>query len=68
MEGWGDRRYYGLNGPLVAAAIEALALISPPVEARSLRGGYERGWEQVSARLDWAAAGIKSTIALPRTW
>jgi ketosteroid isomerase-like protein len=21
-------------------------------------GGYERGWEQVSARLDWAAAGI----------
>ena len=24
-------------------------------------GGYERGWEQVSARLDWAAAGIKAT-------
>jgi muconolactone delta-isomerase len=22
-------------------------------------GGYERGWDQVSARLDWAAAGIK---------
>jgi ketosteroid isomerase-like protein len=24
-------------------------------------GGYERGWQQVSARLDWAAKGIKST-------
>ena len=24
-------------------------------------GGYERGWEQVSARLDWAAVGIKAT-------
>lgn len=24
-------------------------------------GGYERGWEQVSARLDWAAAGINAT-------
>jgi ketosteroid isomerase-like protein len=24
-------------------------------------GGYERGWEHVSARLDWAAAGIKAT-------
>jgi ketosteroid isomerase-like protein len=24
-------------------------------------GGYERGWQQVSARLDWAAEGIKST-------
>ena len=24
-------------------------------------GGHERGWEQVSARLDWAAAGIKAT-------
>jgi ketosteroid isomerase-like protein len=24
-------------------------------------GGYERGWEQVSARLDWAARGIKAT-------
>ena len=24
-------------------------------------GGYERGWQQVSARLDWAARGIKST-------
>lgn len=24
-------------------------------------GGYERGWEQVSARLDWAANGIKAT-------
>jgi ketosteroid isomerase-like protein len=24
-------------------------------------GGCERGWEQVSARLDWAAAGIKAT-------
>jgi hypothetical protein len=24
-------------------------------------GGYERGWEQVSARLDWAAQGIAST-------
>jgi ketosteroid isomerase-like protein len=24
-------------------------------------GGYERGWEQVRARLDWAAAGIKAT-------
>ena len=23
-------------------------------------GGYERGWEQVSARLDWAARGIKA--------
>jgi DNA-binding transcriptional ArsR family regulator len=33
----GRHRYYGLNGPLVAAAIEALSLISPPVEARSLR-------------------------------
>jgi DNA-binding transcriptional ArsR family regulator len=33
----GRHRYYGLTGPLVAAAIEALSLISPPVEARSLR-------------------------------
>ena len=24
-------------------------------------GGYERGWREVSARLDWAATGIKST-------
>ena len=24
-------------------------------------GGYERGWQQVSARLDWAAKGIKAT-------
>jgi hypothetical protein len=24
-------------------------------------GGYERGWEQVSARLDWAARGIAAT-------
>src|SRR5579859_3114820 len=24
-------------------------------------GGYERGWDQVSARLDWAASGIKAT-------
>ena len=33
----GRHRYYGLTGPLVASAIEALSLISPPVEARSLR-------------------------------
>jgi len=33
----GRHRYYGLAGPLVAAAIEALSLISPPVEPRSLR-------------------------------
>src|SRR3984957_5969097 len=33
----GRHRYYGLTGPLVAAAIEAWSLISPPVEARSLR-------------------------------
>lgn len=24
-------------------------------------GGYERGWELVSARLDWAAKGIRAT-------
>ena len=24
-------------------------------------GGYERGWAQVSARLDWAAKGIRAT-------
>ncbi len=24
-------------------------------------GGYERGWEQVMARLDWAAKGINAT-------
>ncbi len=24
-------------------------------------GGHERGWEQVSARLDWAAVGIQAT-------
>jgi len=24
-------------------------------------GGYERGWEQVSARLDWASAGINAS-------
>ena len=24
-------------------------------------GGYERGWQRVSDRLDWAAKGIKST-------
>lgn len=23
-------------------------------------GGHERGWDQVSARLDWAARGIKA--------
>jgi hypothetical protein len=28
-------------------------------------GGYERGWEQVSQRLDWAAAGIKATDRVP---
>ena len=33
----GRHRYYGLSGPLVAAAIEALSLISPLVEPRSLR-------------------------------
>ena len=29
-------------------------------------GGYECGWDQVSARLDWAAAGIKATGRAPR--
>ena len=24
-------------------------------------GGHERGWDQVSARLDWAAKGINAT-------
>jgi hypothetical protein len=24
-------------------------------------GGYERGWKQVSARLDWASKGIAAT-------
>jgi hypothetical protein len=24
-------------------------------------GGYERGWEHVSPRLDWAAAGINAS-------
>jgi SnoaL-like domain len=24
-------------------------------------GGYERGWQEASARLDWAARGIKAT-------
>jgi hypothetical protein len=24
-------------------------------------GGYERGWEQVSARLDWASKGLAAT-------
>ena len=24
-------------------------------------GGHEQGWEQVSARLDWASAGIEAT-------
>jgi len=24
-------------------------------------GGYERGWDEVGARLDWASAGIKAT-------
>jgi DNA-binding transcriptional ArsR family regulator len=33
----GRHRYYGLSGPLVASALEALSLISPPVQARSLR-------------------------------
>src|ERR1700722_16893093 len=33
----GRHRCYRLSGPLVGAAIEALSLISPPVEARSLR-------------------------------
>jgi ketosteroid isomerase-like protein len=27
-------------------------------------GGYERGWQQVSARLDWAAHGIQATNRL----
>ena len=31
-------------------------------------GGYERGWEQVSARLDWAAAGIASSRAEVMRW
>ena len=33
----GRHRYYRLSGPLVGAAMEALSLISPPVQARSLR-------------------------------
>ena len=30
-------------------------------------GGYERGWDEVGARLDWASAGIKATAASLRT-
>jgi DNA-binding transcriptional ArsR family regulator len=33
----GRHRYFRLGGPLVAAAVEALGLIAPPVEVRSLR-------------------------------
>jgi DNA-binding transcriptional ArsR family regulator len=33
----GRHRYYALAGPLVAAVLEAMALISPPVAIRSLR-------------------------------
>lgn len=33
----GRHRYYALGGPAVAAAMEALALIAPPVPVRSLR-------------------------------
>ncbi|MGH8980597.1 MAG: ArsR/SmtB family transcription factor, partial [Acidimicrobiales bacterium] len=33
----GRHRYFRLAGPLVAAALEALSLIAPPVEVRSLR-------------------------------
>jgi hypothetical protein len=29
-------------------------------------GGHERGWEQVSDRLGWAAAGIKATNCVAR--
>jgi hypothetical protein len=38
-------------------------------------GGYERGWEQVGIRLDWAAKGIASTdrhvenvVTVTRPW
>ena len=33
----GRHRYYALSGPPVAAALEALALLAPPVPVRSLR-------------------------------
>ncbi len=33
----GRHRYYVLSGPLVAAALEAIALVAPPVPVRSLR-------------------------------
>src|SRR5437870_9910068 len=31
-------------------------------------GGYERGWEHVAQRLDWASKGIRATGAGPRTY
>jgi ketosteroid isomerase-like protein len=40
---------------------KALWLYADDVVIMGAFGGYERGWDQVSARLDWAAAGIKAT-------
>ncbi|MHB8448871.1 MAG: helix-turn-helix domain-containing protein [Mycobacteriales bacterium] len=37
VQSCGRHRYYALSGPPVAAALEALALIAPPLPVRSLR-------------------------------
>jgi ketosteroid isomerase-like protein len=41
--------------------LKALWSHSDDVAIMGAFGGYERGWEQVSARLDWASKGIAAT-------
>jgi DNA-binding transcriptional ArsR family regulator len=57
----GRHRYYGLTGPLVAAAIEALSLISPPVEARSLRQSVTAA-AMAEARSRYLAGALPSAL------
>jgi ketosteroid isomerase-like protein len=42
-------------------ALKALWSHSDDVAIMGGFGGYERGWEQVSPRLDWASKGIAAT-------
>jgi hypothetical protein len=41
--------------------LKALWSHSDDVAIMGAFGGYERGWDQVSARLDWASKGIAAT-------
>jgi ketosteroid isomerase-like protein len=44
-----------------AEAFKALWSHADDVAIMGAFGGYERGWQEVSARLEWAAKGIMST-------